>query len=229
MILLRKLEILVLLTLIKYFSVILPFITFFFIKEKKGYKRYFFWYSFFCIFNTVLTIYFYENKVSQFYIINNLIYTPVEFIFFSLIFIKVYSIQSNIKIVKYGFLIYFTFWAAITFVLKPTDFDSIAVAFEEIFIFIYALIYFYEKIKNPDTVFIYTSPAFWAVSALFIYASGTFFVYLFASSLWNDKIFEYQYDFVHLNISIIKNILITFSLLKKENQISHFSFNKSLK
>lgn len=216
----------VLLTLIKYLSTILPFIVYFFTNEKIHYKRYFCWYSFFCITNTFLTIYFYEHELTQLYLINNLLYTPVEFVFFSLIFIKIYSLQNSVKIVRYGALLFFTLWIVITFVLKRSDFDSIAVATEEIFIFIYALIYFYEKIKNPDTIFIYTSPAFWAVSALFIYASGTFFVYLFAASLWNDAVFNNQYEFIHLNISILKNLLITFSLLKKENSHTRFSFTK---
>lgn len=218
----------VLLTVIKYFSTLLPFIAYFFIKEKVSYKRYFFWYTFFCLANTFLTIRFYKLGLSELYYINNLIYTPVEFIFFSLIFIKIYTLPRNVKIIKYGAVLFFLLWIFITLISKPAGFDSIAVGIEELFIFAYSLIYFYEKIKNPDTVFIYTSSAFWAVTSLFIYASGTFFVYLFAASLWNNEAFSNQYDSIHLSISIIKNLLITFVLVRKEHTNTIFSLHKSL-
>jgi hypothetical protein len=100
------------------------------------------------------------------------------------------------------------------------NFDSVAVALEEIFLLGFCLLYYYENLKNPEQIFIYTTNEFWVITALLIYTSSTFFVYLLRESNSQNHAFFEQYDYIHLNASILKNIFFSIALLIRQGKTS---------
>ncbi|HMO33239.1 MAG TPA: hypothetical protein PKE07_09575 [Lacibacter sp.] len=198
---------------------------FFLSKEKKGYKRYIFFYALFLILNTSLTGYFtYTLNNDTLLFINEIIYTPTEFTFFSLIFLQIFTTTTNKTIVKYGFLLFYISWLVLFLLKGHNNFDSLAVALEEFFIIGYSIRYFYERLSTIDTLFLYATSSFWAVVGMLIYSAGTFFIYLFADNWWDDAMFASQYRFIHIFTSIIKNIILSLSILifeKKEQLLKY--------
>jgi cbb3-type cytochrome oxidase subunit 1 len=75
--------------------------------------------------------------------------------------------------------------------------------------------FYYEQIKKPEALFIYSLPEFWYVTGVFLHASGTFFIYIFANLWLENKSYIVEYTIIHSVLSIINNLLITFSVWKQ--------------
>lgn len=213
------------LTILKFFTHFIPLVAFFFVKEKVAFKRYIFFYALFCIFNTAGLIFlnFYYPFKPLFYALS-VSYTPFEFVIFSLIFLKIFTTNTNKRIILIGIPFFLILWGILLGTTHQENFDSIAVALEEILLIGYALLYYFERISNIDSVFLYATPEFWVVAAILIYAAATFFVYLYADSYLGSGNFKQQYDMIHLIASIAKNILFTIALLthQKKNLLATF-------
>jgi hypothetical protein len=201
---------------------------FFFLKEKNTGKRLVFLYALFCIANTVLDIAFrYYFHAEQLLEINQILYTPVEFIIFSLIFLQIFTTSINRNIVLTGIFVFLVSWLLLYVTVQQENFDSIAVALEEILLIAYSIRYYFERISKIDSIFLYATPEFWIVAAILIYSAATFFVYLYADSYMGTVDFKKQYDIIHLIASILKNLLLTVALLtqSKKNLPNPFQQN----
>jgi hypothetical protein len=78
--------------------------------------------------------------------------------------------------------------------------------------------YFFDQLKDSNTLLIYSSINFWIVIAFLIYLSGTFFLYIYADSMINDKAFVKQYIIINSSFNILKSILLAIAMLMKPNQ-----------
>ena len=78
--------------------------------------------------------------------------------------------------------------------------------------------YFFDQLKDSNTLLIYSSINFWIVIAFLIYLSGTFFLYIYADSMINDKAFIQQYIIINSSFGILKNILLGVAMLMKPTQ-----------
>lgn len=89
--------------------------------------------------------------------------------------------------------------------------DSIQIGVETIIILIFSFYFLYEKLNDTTTLFIYNTYQFWIVVGIVIYLSGSFFTYIFASSLSQKEIDKY---WVITNIfSILRTIFFSIAIL----------------
>jgi hypothetical protein len=79
----------------------------------------------------------------------------------------------------------------------------------------FCMAYYYNQLKNPNITFIYLHPNFWITSGLFLFSSGTFFVFWFNQIYKNDTDFTFQYVYIHAIIYIIRNFCFSIALLIK--------------
>lgn len=70
---------------------------------------------------------------------------------------------------------------------------------------IISVFYFFEQLQNPKALFIYNTFDFWIVTSILIYLAGTFFIFIFSSTMSRE---EFQtYWFINSIFNIIKNLL----------------------
>ena len=77
--------------------------------------------------------------------------------------------------------------------------------------------YFFDQLKDSNTLLIYSSINFWVVISFLIYLSGTFFLYIYADSMINDKAYIKQYIIINSSFTILKGILLGVAMLMKPN------------
>lgn len=150
-------------------------------------------------------------------------FTLIEFVTFAVFFY--YTIQNKpIKRAVIVSVIIFIPLTVINFLLQKDSFDhidTVPLVFQGIFFMTLSIYYLFEQIKNPKTIFIYTTFEFWAATGILIYLSGTFFVYLLSSNL-TPKQFS-NFWFINYVFNIQKNIfiLLGFTFLKKQKNNPH--------
>ncbi|HEY8689758.1 MAG TPA: hypothetical protein VIM07_11040 [Chitinophagaceae bacterium] len=86
---------------------------------------------------------------------------------------------------------------------------------ESVLIIVMCIYYFYDQLKDSNNLLIYTSINFWIIISFLIYLSGTFFLYIYAESMINDKAFIKQYIIINSAFGILKNILLGVAMLMK--------------
>lgn len=89
------------------------------------------------------------------------------------------------------------------------------VTFENIFVIVFAIYYYYEQIFELNTPFIYKVSRFWVVTAYFITAAGTFFLLLYITS-FNPKVQQLIYVLNYIFV-IIRTILLCIAMFIKNN------------
>jgi hypothetical protein len=101
------------------------------------------------------------------------------------------------------------------FQTKSSSFDSFPSGIECILIISYCIFFLFEKIKEPDSLFLYNTPMFWVVVGLILYFSGTFFLYIYSQNNVGDENFQKTYMFVNSGFNILKMLLISVAFLVK--------------
>lgn len=145
----------------------------------------------------------------------NLLYIPTEFIFIFFFFRNIFSSPSLKNVLNYilpGFLF---FWGITSFFVPINTFNSILNGTESIVVIILCLLYFYEQIKSPQTLFIYSQPSFWGVIGFFLFFSGSFFVFLYKQGYREVESFIIQYRYIHSIFFILRNILFAVAMFIK--------------
>ena len=79
---------------------------------------------------------------------------------------------------------------------------------------IYAVLGFYKMIKNPKQDFIERSSEFWINTAILIYASGVFFIFLYEEiiDVQNKILINLLWVYLFCSLNIIKNIFLAKAL-----------------
>ena len=153
--------------------------------------------------------------------------TLFEFGLLSVLFFKIirYKVFKKgivvLSVLVAVYLLYDLFSAA------NNSFDSIPSGITSLIFLIYSIFFFYERISDPSSLFLYTSPVFWVVVALVIYFAGTFFPYIYAQSHMKEDQFINEYDIIHDTLYIIKNLLFGLAMLVKDTTLkSPYSMTK---
>lgn len=146
-----------------------------------------------------------------------LIYTPIEQLFFAYFFYSILQNQYFKKIIFSSSILFLVFWLIFTFYKKEEIFDSVPTAVESLLTIVYSFFYFYEQIKNPDSLFIYSKANFWVVVSLLVYTSGTFFIFIYAQNWLNDNYFFKQFIYINATFYIVRNILLAISMMIKSD------------
>jgi len=156
------------------------------------------------------------------------VYTLLEscllFLFFYFIFQSFAALYNRVLIVLS--IVFVAIWFTRNLLLhdKIQEFDSFSAGLETILIVIYCIAYFFEKMRVPDSLFIYQSDSFWMVTAFLIYSSGTFFLLLYVNSLTataDMKLASRIYDYINSFSLILKNTFISIAFLIAGSPLSN--------
>ena len=184
----------------------------------------------YCILNNGFAYYVFAiAKFKERYFIYE-IFTIIELGCF-LFYIK--QIIKNKKLVKYPQFIFVIFLAFdiidYFFLRQDKSFNSTTTGIEAVLIITFCLYYFYEQLKEANTLLIYTTHDFWIIIGFLIYSSGTFFLYLYAETTLQDQAFRRQYVIINSVFFLLKNILFSIAMFMKPEPKSEPDFpNDSL-
>jgi hypothetical protein len=143
---------------------------------------------------------------------------------FALIEFTLIAFYYRRKILKSNNQFYIFWTTGLVFFLAYTSFSHHWFSFNGLAISVLLLSYmslgilgFYTLIKEQKTMFIEQSSFFWANVAIFIYASGTFFLFLLADRLKKNDMNSLMllWSTVFLSLNILKNGLLGIALSKK--------------
>jgi len=75
--------------------------------------------------------------------------------------------------------------------------------------------------KDPNSLYLFSSPVFWVVVGIIIYSAGTFFPFIYAKNYMKENDFLDLYDLIHDPLYIIKNLIFAFAMLQKDKPVKH--------
>lgn len=145
----------------------------------------------------------------------NLLFIPIEFLLLSFFFYNFLGYDLHKKLMLIISVVFFLVWGYYTIKSPVNLFDSVVNGIESIIIIVFSLLYFYEQLRYPKSIFIYMQPAFWGVAGFFIFACGTFFVFIYRQTSWEYDQFIYQYAYIHAISGIARNIIFTVAVSVK--------------
>lgn len=149
----------------------------------------------------------------------NLFYTPAEF-FFTALYLKLSLYNKNYKkTIDYLTIIFFSSWIVFLIISGSEQNLSYIRAFAYSLIIFFCIAYYFEQMNDPRTVFIYRERAFWAVSGFFLFAAGTFFIFLYDQFSTHVEGFLQQYVYIHALFFIIRNLFFSVSLFINRNKL----------
>ncbi|MBP6686823.1 MAG: hypothetical protein KA160_03105 [Lacibacter sp.] len=104
---------------------------------------------------------------------------------------------------------------------------SIITTVNTVFILLFCLLYFFEQIRFPKTMFVYTQSSFWSIVGFLVFSAGTFFIFWYNTVIKQSEVFENQYIIIHALIFITRNLLFSIALVIKPDKQplteNHFS------
>jgi hypothetical protein len=90
---------------------------------------------------------------------------------------------------------------------------------ESLLMLIILVYFFYEKIRYEVQIPLYEAKTFWIAVALFIFFSGTLFLFIYSKTMIGDAHFRELYVTIYNTCNIIKNLLLCIALFIKENNL----------
>lgn len=104
------------------------------------------------------------------------------------------------------------------------NFSNYPLLYEFLAFIIFLIYFFYEKMKITLNYLLYQSISFWICVGLFFYFCGNFFFLLFTSYNSSNN-FLFQLQLVYTFVTIIKNLILSFSLLSEETNQNNTNTN----
>lgn len=163
------------------------------------------------------------------------LFTIVEFCCFSLFFYFIFLSHPRLRKVILGFIALFSVFCVLNLLLgfsRNDNLDTIPVTFQAIFIMCLCVIYFFEQIRNPNSLFIYSTSEFWIVTGILVYLAGTFFIFIYSANLTPlefDTYWPINYFF-----NALKNILFGIAIYihgrkdRKDNESDSLNYQSIL-
>lgn len=149
------------------------------------------------------------------------IFTIVEGILLILYLHLIIKNKLAINLLRGSLVVFVGFAIFDLFSNKDLDtFDSIPTVIECIIILAFSMFYFYEQLKNPQSLFLYSTPNFWIVVGLIIFFAGNFFIFIYAQSNSDSKEFDDMFGIINVILAFIENILflIAFIIARKQSK-----------
>lgn len=150
----------------------------------------------------------------------NLLYNPLEYLLIYYFFRTIYQLPSSKKFLNISLFVFWTFWFASSLFVPIYLFNSYGNGVESIFVIILTLIYFFEELKKPQALFIYSQPQFWGVIGFFLFFAGSFFVFLYKQTHKQDQAFFEQYRYIHASFFILRSFLFSIAMFIKSEKIT---------
>ncbi len=151
---------------------------------------------------------------------------PITYLIFIFFFFRHVLINViNRQIVLVCTIGYMTI-QVLPFLIKVSETtNSIITTLNTVFILLFCLLYFFEQIRFPKTMFIYTQSSFWSIVGFLVFSAGTFFIFWYNNIIKQSEVFENQYIIIHAVIYMLRNILFSIAFtIKPTNQ--HLSENQ---
>jgi hypothetical protein len=185
-------------------------------KEKT--LRVIFFYIVYCIINEALGYYFHQIRQNTFILFD--IFTVVEFSLFVLFYYYALS-EGFMKKAIFPIWLCFLIFASIHLFLvnNLNTFDSITSGVETILIILMCIYYLVVQIKGSNNLVVYSTTNFWTIITFLIYLCGTFFLYIMAENMIDNKNFQRHYLIINSAFNVLKNILLSVAMLMKTNQV----------
>ena len=202
------------------FSSLLPLIFFFIFQRNNKSKelRVILFYLIYCAANDLVSFYLFQvAHLLPFFLYD--IFTVVEFSLFTWYFYKIINNKQFKKLIPFSILLFIIFSVSL-YILLPenTSFSSPIAGTESVLIIGMCIYYFFDQLKQPNTLMIYSSINFWIIISFLIYLAGTFFLNIYADSMITDKAFIKQYILINSSFNILKNILLSVAMLMKPDK-----------
>ena len=147
-------------------------------------------------------------------------FNPLTYLIFIYFFFQQVLIGSLNKRVILICTIVYVALQFIPFIFETNStITSIVTTVNTIFILLFCLLYFFEQIRFPKTMFIYTQSSFWSIVGFLVFSAGTFFIFWYNTIVKQSEVFENQYIVIHALIFIIRNVLFSIAfIIKPEKQ-----------
>jgi hypothetical protein len=143
------------------------------------------------------------------------LYTPLEFGIIIYFFHYSLNYYFHKKAVLLSGILFLVYYIKTVFSSPLGEFNSIINGISLLLTIAYSLLYYYEQLRYPSTLFIYAQPDFWFITGFFMYAAGAFFVFLFRESSVSNSEFLTQYLYIHSFSSILRSILFSIAMITK--------------
>lgn len=96
--------------------------------------------------------------------------------------------------------------------------DSWSNGVETIAVIILSVIFFYDQLIKPQTLFVYSTAIFWIVAGILIYKTGTFFLFLYFDTLEHTETANFgNLYIINSAFLIIRSILFSIAFIMKKN------------
>lgn len=146
------------------------------------------------------------------------LFTIAEY-FFITIFIYYSIISKNAKrvivVVSAAFLVYALYELIVS---QSNSFDSIPSGVESILIIAFCIYYLFEKIREPNSLFLYSTADFWIIVSFIIYFAGTFFLFIYSQNNFSDLGFRKTYELLIGCFNLLKNVLLFIAFMIKSEK-----------
>ncbi len=200
-------------------TTLLPVILYFLLKRKnKVLQVIVFFNSFYLAFDFIY--YALRNFNRDFSDYFNLFYVPLEYLIIYYCFKLLYKSKPLLSFLNYTFAIFLFFWIISSYFIPVSAFNSVLNGLESLIVIILTFLYFYEEIKNPQSLFIYSQAHFWAIIGFFLFFSGSFFVFLYKQAHKEEELFLEQYSYIHSSFFILRNLLFTVAQIVTPEKVS---------
>lgn len=147
------------------------------------------------------------------------LFTVCEYMFFSAFIYSNLPKGTLRRIVFFASPLFVGYSILEFFRAQDSSIDSPVITIEYILLIIFCMFYFFKEISQPQSVFIYSSYAFWVIVSILIYSAGTFFYFAFSDNLSDDE--WRKWSIINHIFTIIRNILFGIAVImpKKVNTL----------
>lgn len=157
-----------------------------------------------------------KGVIDSFYVYAGL--TICEYSIFSYLMFSSLKAKTHRLIILIGTAIFILIACYQLVDWKSRKFDTLSVSVEAILIIIYSILYLYQDLSSPATLYIYYTKKFWIVMAFFLYFSATLFLFVYAETFTEQQ--HATYWIINDFFDILKNILFCIAFTMKENRKS---------
>lgn len=141
------------------------------------------------------------------------IFTLIETLFLFYFFQRVMISNRAVKTISLLAVLFICVWLFLFIKSGASENLDLAYGMECICIIGLSIYYFFEQVKNPDSLYIYSQARFWVVAAYLIYTAGTFFLFLYQKDLSMEE--QKKYFVVNSVFLILKSFILSAAMFMK--------------
>jgi len=200
------------------YSAVIPLIIgIFYIRTFNLVLKVLFCYLFFSFLFEIYTIYLIQ--LNQYNLFSYYLFSVVEFSIFTFIYMTLFRFKQKLSI-SIIFILIFILVAYIDYnhINGHEHMNELSRNVESIILIIFAILFFRHIILNPLKENLVTSYSFWFNTAIIVYFSGSFFIFLFSNYMLDKSPSTFLAIYaIHSFFNITFNILLAVALTKKTN------------